>query len=93
MAKVKVEVGDRVSTGQQIGTMGKVGRKGFVHLHFEMMRVAEYRRRPYGVHKLDPNDYLGGGRGKSMVAGNAMTGEEARLYAARHTPSKVVSAP
>lgn len=93
MAKVTVKIGQRVDTGQQIGTMGKVGRHGFVHLHFEMMRVAEYRRRPYGVHKLDPNDYLGGARGRTMVAGVAMTGEQARAYAAQHTPSKVADAP
>lgn len=82
LATVDVETGQNVLTGQRIGTMGKVGRKGFPHLHFEMMRYAEYRRRPYGVHKLDPNDYLGGGRGTRMVAGDLMQGQAATQYAA-----------
>jgi len=84
LASVSVKTGQHVATGQTIGTMGKVGRHGFVHLHFEMMRLAEYRRRPYGLHSLDPNDYLGGGRGKRMAAGEPMRGQAATRYAAAH---------
>ncbi len=93
LSSVSVNIGERVAAGQRLGGMGHVGRHGRDHLHFEMIPVAEYRRRPYGVHKLDPNDYLGGGRGKSMIAGNAMTGDAARTYASRHAPSKVADAP
>lgn len=93
LSSVSVKIGQRVAAGQHLGGMGHVGRRGRDHLHFEMIPVAEYRRRPYGVHRLDPNDYLGGGRGKSMVAGNVMAGDAARAYAARHTPSKVADAP
>jgi murein DD-endopeptidase MepM/ murein hydrolase activator NlpD len=84
LATVAVKIGDRVKVAQRLGTMGKVGAHGFPHLHFEMMRVAEYRRRPYGVHSLDPNDYLGGSRGRRMVAGDLMTGQSASRYAAAH---------
>lgn len=81
LSSVDVKIGQRVATGQRIGGMGHVGRHGRDHLHFEMIPVAEYRRRPYGVHSLDPNDYLGGGRGKRMMAGLPMTGNAATRYA------------
>lgn len=81
LASKSVKIGQHVAAGQTIGTMGKVGPRGFPHLHFEMIPVAEYRRRPYGVHSLDPNNYLGGGRGHRMVAGVPMVGQAATRYA------------
>lgn len=84
----RVIIGPRqcVRTGERIGYMGKVGPRGFPHLHFEMIPVAEYRRRPYGLHRLNPNDYLGGRRGTRMAAGLPMTGRAAVQYAQRHRP-------
>jgi murein DD-endopeptidase MepM/ murein hydrolase activator NlpD len=81
LSSVAVRIGQQVETGQRIGGMGRVGRRGRDHLHFEMIPWAEYRRRPYGVHTLNPNDYLGGDRGKRMVAGAAMMGQAAHRYA------------
>jgi murein DD-endopeptidase MepM/ murein hydrolase activator NlpD len=84
LSSVVVRIGQQVETGQRIGGMGRVGRRGRDHLHFEMIPWAEYRRRPYGVHTLNPNDYLGGNRGKRMVAGAAMMGQAAHRYASAH---------
>lgn len=81
MRKLLVHEGQKVETGQQIGTMGARGAHGFVHLHFEAIPISEYRHRPYGLHSLDPNKLLGGERGAHMAAGEAMKGGDAVVVA------------
>ena len=51
----RVKTGDRVSTGQTIGTMGRTGRATGVHLHFELLK----KKQP-----VDPLPYL---RGEALV--------------------------
>lgn len=47
--RVGVQLGDRVTQGQVIGTMGSTGRSTGPHLHFEVHRVGQGAIDPIGV--------------------------------------------
>lgn len=79
MGTVLVKPGDRVETGQQLGTMGVAGR--LPHLHFETIPHSVYRRHAYGAHGIDPNVLLGQRRGARMLAGDAMPAIEGIMLA------------
>ncbi len=91
LSRVIVKIGQRVLTGERIGSMGQRGQHP--HLHFEMIPWAEYRMKPYGLHRLNPNDYLGGHRGSRIVAGATMKGFAAIRYAELHAPKKPSAPP
>lgn len=79
MQTVMANPGDRVETGQQIGTMGVKG--GFAHLHLETIAGAVFRRHPYGPHGIDPNALLGLARGDRMASGSPVQGANGVILA------------
>ena len=84
LGTIKVKVGDKVNSGQEIGTMGTTGSSTGNHLHFEIAKIdgdispSEY----YSSTRLDPCDFFNDDC--SPIGGGVGNGEF--LFTSGYTP-------